>query len=167
MLYSLAGWHINPRKLGQILKQLFKEGGYSIAYVSRDTGISRDTIENILAGKIQEVSYEKLQKICCSIRVPLTVVKTMVFQDEPVDFLDRVFLVDATTGEIVSFTDIDRSQLPVPETVVAAAEAVAAAEKPLEPTRPTKTTEEYIAFLQAHIDRLTALLEISMRGHDK
>ena len=64
MLYSLAGWHINPRKLGQILKQLFKEGGYSIAYVSRDTGISRDTIENILAGKIQEVSYEKLQKIC-------------------------------------------------------------------------------------------------------
>jgi hypothetical protein len=43
--------------------------------------------------------------------------------------------------------------------VVAVAEAVAAAENPPTPTQNTRTAEEHIAFLQAHIERLTALLD--------
>ena len=162
MSYTLSTWHVNPRKLGQILKQYMKEGGYTVSSVSKMTGISRDTIDNILNGKVQEVSFEKLLKICCAIMVPLTAVKMMLIKDEDIDFTDRVILYDAANGDVLPATDVDESQLPVPESVVVAAEAVAAAEKPPEPVHPTKTTEEYIAFLQGHIDRLTALLEMAM-----
>ena len=47
----------------------------------------------------------------------------------------------------------------VPDTAVAAAEAVAAAKNPTKPTQNTRTADEYIAFLQAHVDLLTALLD--------
>jgi hypothetical protein len=45
---------------------------------------------------------------------------------------------------------------------VAVAEAVAAAENPPQPTPNIRTTEEYITFLQAHIEHLTALLDKAM-----
>lgn len=163
MSQSLASWHVNPRKLGQILKQYIREGGYSVASVAKSTGISRDTVDNILSGKVQEVSFEKLMKICCAIMVPMTAVKTLLIKDEDIDFEDRILLYDVGSSDILPVTDVDTAQMPVPESVVVAAEAVAAAEKPPEPVRPTAITEEYVAFLQQHITHLTALLEMSMR----
>ena len=166
MPYTLQTWHVNPRKLGQILKQYIKESGYTVAHIQHETGISRDTIDNILSGKVQEVTFEKLLKICCSIHIPMTAVKMMLLADEDIDFRDRISIVDVSTGDVLPATDVDPSQLPVPETVKVAAEAVAAAEKPPEPARPGAHTEEYVLFLQQHISQLTSLLEMALRKGD-
>ena len=134
----------------------------AFAQLAKKTGISRDTLRNIFTGETQEVSFEKLFKICHAIETPLVVVEMLMFKDEDTDFADKILYYDPAKGDILPAADVDPDQLPVPETVVAAAEAVAAADKPPEPAPPSKTTEEHIAFLQTHIDRLTSLLELAI-----
>lgn len=163
MPQSLASYHFNPVKLGQILHQLAKDKGISKACIQRATGIHRDTLANIFHGETQEVSFEKLFKLCYVLEVPVSVVEMLLLKDEDIDFADKVLYHDPSGGSVVPSTDVDPSQLPVTETVVAVAEAVAAAETSTPaPTPPV--TAEYVAFLQAHIDHLTRLLEMAMRN---
>ena len=161
MPYSLRSFHFNPIKLGQIIKQLMSERKVTISYLHRTTDITRDTIENILSGKVHDVKFEQLFKICCVLEVPLAVIEMLMIKDEDIDFADSIVFYDTQRGDVMPVSEVDPEQIPVPNTVVAVAEAVAAAEKPPEPVR-SQTTEEYIAFLQGHIDRLTALLEMAM-----
>lgn len=158
MPQSLDAFHFNSLKLGQILHQYCKQKGISHATLQRKTGITRDTLKNIFHGGTQEVSFEKLFKICHVLEVPLSVIEMLMLKDEDIDFADSVLYYDPAKGDILPAADVDPEQLPVPETVVAAVEAVTAAETPApQPTPPG--TAEHIAFLQAHIDRLTALLD--------
>lgn len=159
MAYNLENFHFNPVKLGQVLKQFSSQLGISKTMLSKKTGISRDTIANIFCGETQEVSFEKLFKFCCVLGVPMVVIEKLMVQDEDIDFADKIVMYDTASGDILPASEVAIEKMPVPETVLAAAEAVAAAENPPAPVQTNKTTEEYIAFLQAHIDRLTALLD--------
>lgn len=164
MAQTLQDFHFNPIKLGQIIKQLCADKGIKHSYICKRTGITRDTFDNILRGSVHDIKFEQLFKICCVLEIPVAVIEMLMIRDEDIDFLDLVVAYDAANGDVLPVSDVDAEQLPVPNTVVAVAEAVAATENP--PQQISRTTEEYITFLQSHIDRLTSLLEISMRGHD-
>lgn len=159
MSASINEFHFNPVKLGQILKQLCKDKGISIAYLHKRTDITRDTIENIMRGAVRDVKFEQIFKFCVVLGIPVEALLLLMLKDEDIDFIDQVLLYDNKEDEAIPASDIDSVPGFVPDTVVAAAEAVAAAENPPQPAQSTRTTEEYVAFLQAHIDRLTALLD--------
>ena len=163
MSYTLKNFHFNPQKLAQILKQLFKEHNASNSYVSRSTDISRDIIDNLTSGKNQDIKFEQLFKICCLFEIPLSVIEMLMIKDEDIDFADKIVYYDVAKGDILPAADVEEAPLPVSDTVVAVAEAVAATDKPPQPAQPTKSAEDHIAFLQAHIERLAALLELAMR----
>lgn len=159
MSASLNEFHFNPVKLGQILKQLCKDKGISIAYLHKKTEITRDTIENIMRGAVRDVKFEQIFKFCVVLGIPVEALLLLMLKDEDIDFIDQVLLYDNKEDEAIPASDLDSVPGFVPDTVVAAAEAVAAAENPPQPAQNTRTADEYIAFLQAHVDRLTALLD--------
>jgi transcriptional regulator with XRE-family HTH domain len=162
MSASLNEFHFNPVKLGQILKQLCKDKGISIAYLHKRTDITRDTIENIMRGAVRDVKFEQIFKFCVVLGIPVEALLLLMLKDEDIDFIDQVLLYDNKEDEAIPASDIDSVPGFVPDTVVAAAEAVAAAENPPQPAQNTRTAEEYIIFLQSHVDRLTALLDKAM-----
>ena len=162
MACSLDKFHFNSVKLGQILMRFAEERGMGKGALSRMTGISRDTITNIYSGDTQEVSFEKVFKICVALGVPMIAIEKLMVTDVDVDFADKIVMYDTASGEVLPATEVDIKDMPVPDTVVAVAEAVAAVENPPQPTPNTRTTDEYITFLQAHIERLTALLDKAM-----
>lgn len=159
MSASLNEFHFNPVKLGQILKQLCKDKGISIAYLHKKTEITRDTIENIMRGAVRDVKFEQIFKFCVVLGIPVEALLLLMLKDEDIDFIDQVLLYDNKEDEAIPASDLDSVPGFVPDTVVAAAEAVAAAENPPKPTQNTRSADEYVAFLQAHVDRLTALLD--------
>lgn len=162
MSYALRDFHFNPIKLGQIIKQLCAEKDARPSYVCKQTGITRDTFDNILRGSVHDIKFEQLFKICCVLEIPVAVIEMLMIRDEDIDFADQVVMYDAANNDVLPVSDVDAEQVPVPDTVVAVAEAVAAAENPPQPVQNTRTTEEYIAFLQSHIERLTSLLDKAM-----
>lgn len=162
MTQTLEMFHFNPVKLGQILKQFCKGKDISQTVLAKKTGISRDTIVKIFHGEVQETSFEKIFKMCCVLGVPMVVIEMLMIKEEDIDFADKIVLYDTSSGDVLPVTEVDTEQISVPDTVIAAAEAVAATEKPPVHSAHTQTTDEYIAFLQAHIERLTALLDKAM-----
>lgn len=159
MSYALRDFHFNSIKLGQIIKQLCAEKDVRPSYMCKMTGITRDTFDNIVRGSVHDIKFEQLFKICCVLEIPVAVIEMLMIRDEDIDFADQVVMYDASTNDVMPVSDVDAEQVPVPTTVVAVAEAVAAAENPPQPAQITRTTDDYIAFLQLHIDRLTALLD--------
>ena len=162
MPYTLRDFHFNPIKLGQIIKQFCAEKDVRPSYVCKQTGITRATFDNILRGSVHDIKFEQLFKICCVLEIPVAVIEMLMIRDEDIDFADQVVMYDAANNDVLPVSDVDAEQVPVPTTVVAVAEAVAAAENPPQPVPNTRTTEEYITFLQAHIEHLTALLDKAM-----
>lgn len=163
MPYTLRDFHFNSQKLAQILKQLCKDKGVTLSYIHKCTDITRDTLENIWRGSVRDIKFEQLFKICCVLELPMAVIEMLMIKDEDIDFADKVVLYDTSSGDVMPVTDVNPDQVPVSDTVVAVAEAVAAAEKPPEPVRNPIATDEYVAFLHQHIEQLTRLLEIAMR----
>lgn len=159
MACSLDKFHFNSVKIGQILERFAKERGVSKGALSRMTGISRDTLTNIFSGDTQEVSFEKVFKICVALGIPMIAIEKLAVLDEDTDFADKIVMYDTASGDVLPATEVDIKEMQVPETVVAVAEAVAAVENPSTPAQNTRTAEEHIAFLQAHVERLTALLD--------
>ena len=159
MACTLDKFHFNSVKIGQILERFAKERGVGKGTLSRMIGVSRDTLTNIFSGDTQEVSFEKVFKMCVAFGVPMIAFEKLGVLDEDTDFADKIVMYDTASGDVLPATEVDIEKMPVPETVLAAAEAVAATDNPPAQVQPNKTTEEYISFLQAHIDRLTALLD--------
>ena len=159
---TLQEFHFNSIKLGQIIKQLCADKKIKASYICKCTGITRDTFDNIIRGFVHDIKFEQLFKICCVLEIPVAVIEALMIKDEDIDFADQIVYYDAANGEILPIADVDAAQIPVSDTVVAVAEAVAAAENPPAPVHVSRTTEEYIAFLQSHIDQLTALLDKAM-----
>ena len=169
MSYTLSDFHFNPIKLGQIIKQLCAEKKIKPAYICKCTGITRDTVDNILRGFVHDIKFEQLFKICCVLEVPVAVIESLMIKNEDIDFVDQIVYYDASNGEVLPASDVDPTQMPVSDTVVAVAEAVAATENPPAPAKSPVLTEEYVAFLQEHIKHLTNLLEMSLKvgAHDQ
>ena len=167
MSYDLPGYHFNPIKTGQIFKQLRQAKGLSGSAAARLSGLTYDTIDNIERGRVQDIKFEAYFKLCVVYETSMEAVALLMLTGDEIDFRDRIMLYLPKEDNVMPADVLDAVPSFVPDTVVAAAEAVAATEKPPVQPQRTQTTEEYITFLQSHIDRLTALLEISMRGHDK
>ena len=160
MTYDLVHFHFNPIKTGQIIKQLCIDRGMSMASLAKKTGITYDTMDNIFRGRIQDMKFEALFKICCMLGLPIEVLMLLMLKDEDIDFMDHVLLYNNKEDEAFPVTDIDSVPSSVPNAVLAAAEAVAATESSSEPVRKSVENPEHIAYLHQHIDHLTKLLEI-------
>lgn len=166
---TLQEFHFNPVKLGQIIKQLCEDKKVKASYICKCTGITRDTFDNIVRGFVHDIKFEQLFKICCVLEIPVAVIESLMIKDEDIDFVDQIVYYDAAHGEILPIAEVDTAQIPVSDTVVAVAEAVAATENPPIPAKSSILTEEYLAFLQEHIKHLTNLLEMSLKvgAHDQ
>lgn len=162
MSYSLRDFHFNPIKLGQILKQLRQDKDISVAYISKRTGITRDTLDNIFSGDVRDVKFEQIFKLCCVLEIPIEVLLILMLKDEDIDFMDQVLLYDNKEDESIPATDINTVPSSVPNTVVAAAEAVAAADNPPDPVRASEENPDNVAQLHKHIAKLMELLELSL-----
>lgn len=162
MSYSLRDFHFNPIKLGQILKQLRQDKDISVAYISKRTGITRDTLDNIFSGDVRDVKFEQIFKLCCVLEIPIEVLLILMLKDEDIDFMDQVLFYDNKEDESIPATDINTVPSSVPNTVVAAAEAVAAADNPPDPVRASAENPDNVAQLHKHIAKLMELLELSL-----
>jgi DNA-binding Xre family transcriptional regulator len=162
MACSLDKFHFNSVKLGQILMRFAEERGIGKGALSRMTGISRDTITNIYSGDTQEVSFEKVFKICVALGVPMIAIEKLMVTDVDVDFADKIVMYDTASGEVLPATEVDIKDMPVPDTVVAVAEAVAAVENPPDLVRKSAENTDFIKYLHQHIDHLTRLLELAI-----
>lgn len=162
MSYSLRDFHFNPIKLGQILKQLRQDKDISVAYISKRTGITRDTLDNIFSGDVRDVKFEQIFKLCCVLEIPIEVLLILMLKDEDIDFMDQVLFYDNKEDESIPATDINTVPSSVPDTVVAAAEAVAAADNPPDPVRTSAENPDNVAQLHKHIAKLMELLELSL-----
>jgi transcriptional regulator with XRE-family HTH domain len=159
---SLAEFHFNSVKLGQILQRFAEQCGMGKGAVSRMTGISRDTITNIYNGDTQEVSFEKVFKMCVAFGVPMIAFEKLGVLGEDTDFADKIVMYDTASGEVLPASEVDIKDMPVPDTVVAVAEAVAAVDNPPDPVRKSAENTDYIKYLHQHIDHLTRLLELAI-----
>ena len=159
MTYNLAGYHFNQLKTGQIFKQLRQATGMSITSAAKKTGITSDTIENIERGLVQGIKFESFFKLCVAYGTSMEAVTLLMLAGDDIDYRDQIMLYQPKEDSVIPADLLDSVPSVVPDTAVAAAEAVAAAKNPPQPTQKTRTADEYIAFLQAHVDRLTALLD--------
>lgn len=124
MLETLESFHFNARKSGQIFKQLCKERGVSQAALAAQTGVSYDTVGNVLAGKIQDIQFERVFKFCAVLGVPIEVYMLLMLKDEEIDFRDQVLLYNPAKDESTPVSDVpDKTPSPVTEAVAAAAQA--------------------------------------------
>lgn len=162
MIYNLAGYHFNQLKTGQIFKQLRQATGMSITSAAKKTGITSDTIENIERGLVQGIKFEAFFKLCVAYGTSMEAVTLLMLAGDDIDYRDQIMLYQPKEDSVIPADVLDSVPSVVPDTAVAAAEAVAAAKNPPQPAQNTRTAEEYIVFLQSHIDQLTALLEKAM-----
>lgn len=162
MEHDLAGYHFNQLKTGQIFKQLRQATGMSIKSAAKKTGLTGDTIENIERGLVQGIKHESFFKLCVAYSTSMEAVTLLMLTGDNIGFRDQIMLYQPKEDSVIPADVLDSVPSVVPDTAVAAAEAVAAAKNPPAPTQNTRTTEEYIAFLQSHVERLTALLDKAM-----
>lgn len=158
MTYDLIHFHFNPVKTGQIIKQLCNDRGMSMASLAKKTGITYDTMDNIFRGRV-DVKFEQLFKVCCVLGLPIEALLLTMLKDEDVDFRDQILLYDNREDEAIPATNLDVVPSVVPDTVIAAAEAVAAAEVLPEPARKPAENPDNVVQLHRHIEKLMDLLE--------
>lgn len=162
MAYDLVHYHFNPVKIGQILRQYRLERGMSIASTSRKSGLTYDTIDNIERGRVQDVKFEAVFKLCCVYAIPIEVFVQLAIKGDEIDFAHLILLYDNKDDEAIPVTEIESIPSSVPDTAVAVAEAVAATDTPAEPVRKPAESPDHVAYLHQHIDHLTRLLELAI-----
>lgn len=162
MAYDLVHYHFNPVKIGQILRQYRLERGMSIASASRKSGLTYDTIDNIERGRVQDVKFEAVFKLCCVYAIPIEVFVQLAIKGDEIDFAHLILLYDNKDDEAIPVTEIESIPSSVPDTAVAVAEAVAATDTPAEPVRKPAESPDHVAYLHQHIDHLTRLLELAI-----
>lgn len=164
MACDLANYHFNPVKTGQIFKRFRLDLGMSITSVSKRSGLTYDTIDNIERGRVQDIKFEAMFKLCCVYCQPVEVVELLMLKDDSVDFMDQVLLYDNHQDESIPASNLESVPSSVPDTVIAAAEAVAATDISPAPVQKQAENPAHVAYLQQHIDHLTRLLEIAIAG---
>lgn len=159
MAYELAGYHFNQLKTGQIFKQLRQATGMSITSAAKKTGLTGDTIENIERGLVQGIKFEAYFKLCVAYGTSMEAVTLLMLAGDDIGFRDQIMLYQPKEDSVIPADTLDAVPSVVPDTAVAAAEAVAAAKNP---PPPVPVSADYVAFLQSHIEHLTALLDKAM-----
>ena len=152
---SLQAFHFNARKSGQIFKQLCHEKGISQSAIAARTGISYDTVGNVFAGKVQDVTFEKAFKFCVVLGVPIEVYMMLMLKDEEIDFRDDILLYDIQQDDVVPVTVMEATPVPSPvtESVTAVAAAAAAAPAPVQDPHVSTFTRDDISAVVDRLDR--------------
>lgn len=109
---TLAAFHFDPKKSGQIFKDAAKEKGLSHQKVADLTGITYDTVSNSFGGKINELSFERVFKFCAAFGIPVDAYIMMMLQDENIDFSERVLFFDSIREQAVSYAQVSPEPTP-------------------------------------------------------
>lgn len=89
-LQNLADFHFEPAKSGKILKKWIQDAGVSYAYVSKETGITPDTLNNCMRGLVQDLRIERVFKIGLVTGHTVDEYVFEMMKDEEIDFVDQV-----------------------------------------------------------------------------
>lgn len=159
---SLKDFHFSAEKAARILRQYIEERDSSPLKLSNRTGISYDTVGNILSGKVRDIKFEQLFKICVFLAVPIEVFVRLMIDDEDIDFADEVLFYSPLHDEVLPASQVSLSEDEriVPESV---AEAALPAATPTEPHYPVSTPD---ADLYSR-DELTAVLNRISHCHEQ
>lgn len=87
---NLADFHFDQIKSGQILKSWIQSAGVSYAYVSKETGITADTLNNCLRGAVQDLRIERVYKIGLVTGHTVSEYIAEMMADESVDFSAQI-----------------------------------------------------------------------------
>lgn len=89
-LQNLADFHFEPAKSGKILKKWIQDAGVSYAYVSKETGITPDTLNNCMRGLVQDLRIERVFKIGLVTGHTVDEYVFEMMKDEEIDFVDQI-----------------------------------------------------------------------------
>lgn len=90
---TLISFHFDPKKSGQILKDWAKGAGMSYQRIADVTGYSYDTINNSFAGRVSEISLERVFKVATCTGHSVTEYIALMLQGEDISFVPEAALL--------------------------------------------------------------------------
>lgn len=90
---TLAQFHFSREKSGLILRQWVKEAGLTRAQLEKITGIPKNTLDNSLYGKVQELTIDRTFKIATATGHCICEYIQLQLQDEHIAFADEVHVL--------------------------------------------------------------------------
>lgn len=148
---NLADFHFDPAKSGKILKEWIQNAGVSYAYVSKETGITPDTLNNCLRGLVQDLRIERVFKIGLVTGHTVQEYIEKMLQDEEITFSEQVNEVyNSAESPIVIKTE------PAPAPVKEAAPAKTMSEKEYDRfhAEQNEILDRFKAVYSAYVDQL-------------
>lgn len=156
MSVSLSEFHFSAEKSSKIFQQFRKERNMSQSALEKRTGISYDTVGNILTGKVRDIKLEVAFKFCVALGIPFAVYIQLMLNDEGTDFADEVLLYDPKRDKAFPVGDHDvTASAVVPDSVAAVATSTPVILPPA--SAPDSYTRE----------ELTAILDRVAHCHDQ
>lgn len=161
-MYTLATYIMDNVRIGEILRGLKEERGFTYEYISEETGIALTTVKNIFRGS-GGLTFERAFKICTLFEIPLVSFAALLVEGVPNTFADKILTYNPATGGTAPITD-DRVNPVVdiiPEPVVAAALSipmVSPAHSDDQRTNQEKSSQSHLDDLRAEIVRQDATI---------
>lgn len=156
-MFSLASFHIDKEKSGKLLKSWVKQAGLTYRQVESLTQIPYDTLNNCLAGRVQDIKFEVVFKVAVVTGHSVNEFISEMVQDVEVDFLDQIIDLQPLSPAIVPLDAGDPMPVPViaqqtEVTTVKTTEILA----PSQPVAPTlhDVSEHLHIIRQEHVDAL-------------
>lgn len=112
---TLVSFHFNPQKSGQILKDWAKGAGMSYQRIAEATGYTYDTINNSFAGRINEISLERVFKVATCTGHSVTEFIALMLQDEDISFAPEAALIIGHTEEATACKAVVQGDKEEPE----------------------------------------------------
>lgn len=165
MAHSLVTYQFNMLKAGEIIRQLKKTSGYTIDDIEEETGISTDTIKNLLKGKGQ-LTLERAFKLCVLFKIPIESFAALMVEGDDIDFADRILTYNPATSTTTPLTDeqVTPIQDTIPDAVAEAALSVPDAPAHHDPVIHIDHSTQHIEDLRTQLARqdeiIRQLLEI-------
>lgn len=105
MIDTLASYHVNKSKFGEILSKAFdkyqkKNLNATKAKAAISMGISDDIFANMLKGKNQDCLVDRLLKFCIHTGTPILDVIDQTLENADIDFADKIAPIFAVSAEL-------------------------------------------------------------------
>ena len=105
MIDTLASYHVNKSKFGEILSKAFdkyqkKNLNATKAKAAISMGISDDIFANMLKGKNQDCLVDRLLKFCIHTGTPILGVIDQTLENADIDFADKIAPIFAVSAEL-------------------------------------------------------------------
>lgn len=103
-MYTLATYILDNVRVGEILRALKEEFGYTYEYIAEHTGIALTTVKNIFRGYCG-LTFERAFKFCILFKLPLVSFGALLVKGVPIDFAPGILTYDPVTGGTAPITD--------------------------------------------------------------